>query len=55
MDDSQAQLETIFASVEKMASVYHPYSMPYEHVDVFYCRGIKRPLKELWPRAKHWD
>jgi hypothetical protein len=29
--------------------------MPYEHVDLFYCRGLKQPLKELWPQLKHWD
>jgi len=28
--------------------------MPYEHFDVFYCRGLKRPLKELWPKLKSW-
>jgi len=55
MDDSQERLEQLFASVQKVASVYHPYSMPYEHSDVFYCRGLKQPLKELWPQVKHWD
>ena len=55
MGDSQERLEQLFASVQKVASVYHPYSMPYEHLDVFYCRGLKRPLKELWPQLKHWD
>jgi hypothetical protein len=55
MGDSQERLEQLFASVQKVASVYHPYSMPYEHSDVFYCRGLKQPLKELWPQLKHWD
>jgi Dolichyl-phosphate-mannose-protein mannosyltransferase len=55
MADRKERLEQIFASVEKVGSVYHPYSMPYEHFDVFYCRGIKEPLKELWPHAKNWD
>ena len=55
MDDSQERLERLFVSVQKVASVYHPYSMPYEHVDLFYCRGLKQPLKELWPQLKHWD
>ncbi len=44
-----------FASVEKAARVEHPYSMPYEHFDVFYCRGLKQPLDELWPKLKSWD
>jgi hypothetical protein len=38
MEGRQVELESCFASVQKVASVYHPYSMPYEHFDVFYCR-----------------
>ena len=48
-------LERKFASVQKVATVYHRYSMPYEHFDVFYCRGLKQPLKEIWPQVKNWD
>ena len=55
MDDSLQNLEHLFASVQKVARVDHPYSMPYEHFDVFYCRGPKQSLKELWPRVKSWD
>ena len=55
MQGQQQDLERYYASVEKVASVYHPYSMPYEHFDVFYCRGLKRPLNELWPQMKNWD
>jgi len=55
MDDHQQRLERYFASVEKVGSVYHPYSMPYEHFDVFYCRGLKQNLQEVWPRLKNWD
>ena len=55
MDDRQERLEQLFAFVRKVASIYHPYSMPYEHFDVFYCRGLKRPLNEIWPQVKNWD
>ena len=55
MDDRQEGLEQLFTSVEKVASVYHPYSMPYEHFDVFYCRGLKQPLNQIWPQVKKWD
>jgi hypothetical protein len=55
MAGRQDDLETRFASVEKVASVYHPYSMPYEHFDVFYCRGLRQPLNEIWPQVKNWD
>lgn len=55
MDDRKEALEAEFASVEKVGQVFHPYSMPYEHFDVFYCRGLKRPLQEIWPSLKNWD
>jgi hypothetical protein len=55
MEGQQEDLERRFTSVQKVASVYHPYSMPYEHFDVFYCRGLKQPLKEIWPQVKNWD
>ena len=55
MAGRQQDLESRFATVQKVASVYHPYSMPYEHFDIFYCRGLKRPLSEIWPQVKNWD
>ncbi|HEV3333843.1 MAG TPA: glycosyltransferase family 39 protein [Bryobacteraceae bacterium] len=55
MAGRQQRLESQFASVEKAASVDHPYSMPYEHFDVFYCRGLKQPLSKFWPQVKSWD
>jgi hypothetical protein len=54
MAGRQRDLESRFTDVQKVASVYHPYSMPYEHFDVFYCRGPKRPLNEIWPQMKNW-
>jgi len=29
--------------------------MPYNHVDVYYCQGLKQPLSAFWPHVKHWD
>ena len=49
------KLQDLFASVTKVATVYHPYSMPLEHFDVFYCRGLKWPLREVWPKVKSWN
>ena len=54
LDDRQEVLEKIFRDVRKVGHVDHPYSMPYNHFDVFYCQGIKLPLAELWPKIKHW-
>jgi hypothetical protein len=36
MAGRQADLETKFATVQKMAHFSHPYSMPSEHFDIFY-------------------
>jgi 4-amino-4-deoxy-L-arabinose transferase-like glycosyltransferase len=54
MQGQQEQLEHVYASVEKRAHVSHPYSMPREQFDVFYCRGLKAPLKQMWPMVKNW-
>src|SRR6266404_5006368 len=55
LDDRQDRLEDLFASVTRVANVYHPYSMPSEHFEVFYCRGLKWLLNEMWPKLKSWD
>jgi len=55
MQGNQRDLERYYTSVQKVASVYHPYSMPYEHFDIYYCRGLKWPLQEIWPKVKNWD
>jgi len=54
MGDRQDRLESKFAHVEKRARVAHRYSMPYEHIDIFYCQGLKQPLAEIWPKVKNW-
>ena len=55
MHGEQKDLESKFAAVQKVARVEHPYSMPFEHFDVFYCRGLKRPLNEVWGSVKNWN
>jgi hypothetical protein len=52
--DRLERLRERFAFVEKVGRVEHPYAMPYNHVDVFYCRGLKEPLAQLWPKVKNW-
>lgn len=54
MEDRKERLQQLFTSVEKVGTVYHPYSMPYEHFDVYYCRGLKWPLQQIWPKLKNW-
>jgi hypothetical protein len=55
LSDRQKTLESEFATVRKAARVEHPYSMPYEHFDVYYCQGLKWPMAEFWPKVKDWD
>jgi len=55
LDDNRETLEQLFTSVELRGHVTHPYSMPYNHFDIYYCRGLKMPLAELWPKVKKWD
>jgi hypothetical protein len=55
MHGQREDLQSKFAEVQKVASIYHPYSMPFEHFDVFYCRGLRRPLGEVWPTVKQWN
>jgi hypothetical protein len=33
-----------------------PWAMPYERgLSVWICRGLQRPLAEVWPRARHYE
>ena len=54
MAGRQEDLESKFAVVRKVAHVGHPYAMPYEHIDIFYCQGLKWPLSDVWPTVKNW-
>lgn len=55
LGDRRSTLETKFAHVEKVGHVEHPYSMPYQHFDVFYCQGLKQTLAQVWPKLRAWD
>jgi 4-amino-4-deoxy-L-arabinose transferase-like glycosyltransferase len=55
LDDDKETLQKLFRSVEYGGRVEHPYSMPYQHFDVWVCRGMRRPLAEIWPELKEWN
>jgi dolichyl-phosphate-mannose-protein mannosyltransferase len=55
MDDRPETLSKEFDSYEKIATVYHPYSMPYQHFDVYLCRRLHWPLDKIWLKLKNWD
>lgn len=42
-------------SFEEGATLDHPYAMGEEHYTIYVCRGLKRPLQEMWPGLKHWN
>lgn len=52
LDDDRETLEKLFTNVELAGHVSHPYSMPYQHFDVWVCRRPRLPLRELWPRLR---
>ena len=56
MDDSAERLGELYRDVEKVGTVYHPLSMPYQHFDVYLCWGAKfGTLEKVWPRLKRWN
>ena len=48
-------LSGYFDEVKQMATVKHPYAIPYETVSIYLCRGLIQPLEDIWPAVKHWD
>jgi hypothetical protein len=45
-----------FESVEPARVATSRYAMPYEQdLTIWVCRGLRRPLSEIWPRVKHYD
>lgn len=55
MGDTPDRLGELFESVEKVGTVDHPLSMPYQHFDVYLCRRPKfGTLEEIWPKIKRW-
>jgi hypothetical protein len=55
LDDNRPALARLFREVELAGHVTHPYSMPYQHFDVFVCRGPRQPLAAFWPQLKKYD
>ncbi len=48
-------LEPWFKKVQRAATVSCPHCMPDRvSIPIYVCRGIKKPLKEMWPDLKCW-
>jgi hypothetical protein len=51
-DDDRPRLEELYESVEYGGRVEHPYSMPYQHFDVWVCRRPRVSLRAIWPSLR---
>ena len=51
----KSEVQKACATVEERDRVEHPYSMSYERYNILICRGLTKPLAELWPSEKHWN
>jgi hypothetical protein len=48
-------LAPIFTQCEKVGVASHPYAMPRNRFPIYWCRGMKQSLQQLWPDVKKWD
>ena len=48
-------LHEICNSVEEAAMHTHPWGMAEENHAIYLCRGLKKPLTEIWEDQKHWN
>jgi len=54
-DDSAARLREDFASVERAGEIHCRYCMPaLDHDVVYVCRGLRRPIDQIWAELKHY-
>ena len=53
--DGKYEAEKFFESVEEKTEVADPYSMNEEKYKILLCRGMKKPLPEVWASLKHWN
>ncbi len=55
LQDEREDLEEVFESVEEAGRHFHPWGMAEENRPIHLCRGLRMPLREMWPRLKHWN
>jgi len=48
-------LEREFATVTQAGAHANPWGMPYENRPIYLCRGLRTPLRTLWPSIIHWN
>ena len=53
--DSESELLPYFETVERASAIDCRYCMPMlRHLSVFVCRGLRRPIEEIWPELKRY-
>ena len=55
LQSDRADAEKYCTSVEPGPELNQPYAMAEEHYQILICRGLKQPLRNFWPRIKHWN
>lgn len=55
LSDERKDWEKHCRTVEETAEVNHPYSMNEEKYKILVCRGLSKPLPEMWRKLKHWN
>jgi 4-amino-4-deoxy-L-arabinose transferase-like glycosyltransferase len=48
------EMRKYYASVEIAGVMDHPYAMPFEHRNIYLCRGRKGSIVKDWPEFKHY-
>ncbi len=48
-------LHEICNSVEEVGFHSHPWGMAEENHAIYFCRGLKQPLSQIWADQKHWN
>jgi hypothetical protein len=51
---TSAEMREIYSSVEVVGRIDHPFSMPYEHRNIYLARGRRKNLIDDWPTMKHY-
>jgi hypothetical protein len=51
---SLEEMRKYYGSVEIAGVMDHPYAMPFEHRNIYLCRGRKGSIVKDWPEFKHY-
>ncbi len=54
LDDDPDPDRELWQSLTLVDKRFHPYAMPWENAPIYHGRGLRKPLRELWPEVKHW-